>query len=150
MRRLLLPFAAAFVLVLGLGTFAVAQDASPTADVGEKEENVCAEVMGSPVASPETTMVEVSSMASPPAEEGCEVDIEDFAFRPATIQIAVGDTVTWENYDSIAHTVTGDNGEFDSGRLDQDQTFSFTVNTAGTFTCHCEFHPAMTGSIFVQ
>src|SRR5262249_779107 len=116
MRRLLVPLVAAFVLVFGLGSFAVAQDATPT--VGE-EGTPCA--AATPGASPAATEAMVSptatteaSMASPSAEEGCEVRIENFAFSPATIQISVGDTVTWENYDSASHTVTGDNNEFDS------------------------------------
>ncbi len=151
MRRLLLPLVAAFVLVLGLGAYTVAQDATPPAGV-EEEENHCPEAAGTPsagMASP-APATEEPSMASPAAEEGCEVEIEDFAFVPQNIQIAVGETVTWENYDSAPHTATGDNGEFDSGNLNTDQTFSQTFDTAGTFAYHCNIHPNMTGSIVVQ
>ena len=155
MRRLLLPMVAAFVLVLGLGTYTFAQDATPPAGE-EEEENPCPEAMATPSAtdavvveaSPATT--DETSMESPTAEEGCEVEIENFAFVPAAIQIAVGDTVTWENYDTAPHTVTGDNGEFDSGNLNTDQTFSHTFDAAGTFAYHCNIHPNMTGSVVVQ
>ncbi|HEY7030687.1 MAG TPA: plastocyanin/azurin family copper-binding protein [Thermomicrobiales bacterium] len=153
MRRLLVPLIAAFVLVFGLGTFALAQDATPP---GGEEENACA--AATPSASPsaaETEEAMVSptaeaSMASPSAEEGCEVRIENFAFSPATIQVSVGDTVTWENYDDAPHTVTGDNNEFDSGQLAKDQKFTFTFTTAGTITYHCNNHPNMHGTIVVS
>ncbi len=155
MRRLLLPMVAAFVLVLGLSTFAVAQDATPTG-MGD-EENLCPASSATPVASPGATTggasavtTEASPMASPVAGEGCTVEIRGFAFNPAVIQISVGDTVTWENYDEAPHTATGDNGEFDSGRLDQGGTFSFTFTTAGTFSYHCDFHPNMKGTIIVS
>jgi plastocyanin len=151
MRRLLVPLVAAFVLVFGLGSFALAQDATPT---GGEEGTPCAAAI--PVASPAATeeaMVSPTteaSMASPSAGEGCEVRIENFAFNPATIKISVGDTVTWENYDSAPHTVTGDNNEFDSGKLATNQKFTHTFTTAGTFKYHCNVHPNMHGTIIVS
>jgi plastocyanin len=157
MRRVLLPIVAAFVLVLSLGALAAAQDATPSTGT-EVEENACPEaVLGSPVASTEApeamaspTATEETAMGSPSAGAECSVEIKDFAFRPAAIEVSVGTTVTWENYDQIAHTVTGDNGEFQSGRLDGGKSFSFTFDKAGTFTYHCEFHPGMTGTVVVK
>src|SRR5688500_6523462 len=98
MRRLLLPLAAALVLVLGAATFAVAQDASPTAEVGA-DGPVCPEAAGTPGASPEATpttgdatgtpaaVTAGSPAASPAAEEGCRVDVEGNAFVPAAIEV---------------------------------------------------------------
>ncbi|MEA2527184.1 MAG: hypothetical protein QOF73_4411 [Thermomicrobiales bacterium] len=158
MRRLLVPVVAAFVLVLGLGTFAVAQDATPTGM--EEHGNPCLEAMGTPAASPGAMTEEAtepatitgdgSPVASPAAGEGCEAKIEGFAFVPATIHISVGETVTWENYDDAPHTATGDNGEFDSGRLDKGATFSHTFTSAGTFSYHCDYHPNMKATIIVS
>ena len=45
------------------------------------------------------------------------VDIRDFAFSPRTVEIRVGDTVTWTNRDTVAHTATAQNGSFDTGLL---------------------------------
>ena len=153
MRRLLVPLIAAMVLVLGFGTFAAAQDATPT---GGEEGTPCA--AATPGASPMATEEAMASptatteamMASPSAGEGCEVRIENFAFSPAAIQISVGDTVTWENYDSATHTVTGDNNEFDSGNVATGQKFTHTFTTAGTFAYHCKIHPNMHGTIVVS
>ena len=84
------------------------------------------------------------------AQDGdAAVEIVDFSFSPGTIEVTVGTTVTWTNNDSAPHTVTADDGAFDSGEIAQGGTFSFTFDTAGTYTYFCEIHPDMTGSVVV-
>lgn len=78
-----------------------------------------------------------------------EVAIQEFAFAPADLQVNVGDTVTWTNLDTTSHTITEDNGAFDSGSVAGEQTFEFTFETAGEFAYHCDFHPGMTGTVTV-
>ena len=84
------------------------------------------------------------------ASASASVTIQDFAFGPGSISVAVGSTVTWTNQDSVSHTVTADDGSFDSGRLAQGATFSQTFDTPGTYTYHCAIHPSMTGTITVE
>ncbi len=81
---------------------------------------------------------------------GTGVTITDFAFSPATLTVAVGDTVTWTNQDTAAHTVTADDGTFDSGRLATGETFTETFDTAGTYAYHCTMHPGMVAEIVVE
>jgi plastocyanin len=78
-----------------------------------------------------------------------DVSVVDFAFEPGTVSVPVGATVTWTNTGSRPHTVTADDGSFDSGRLDPGEQFSQTFDQPGTFTYHCGFHPEMQGSIVV-
>src|SRR5215212_7184621 len=78
-----------------------------------------------------------------------EVQVVDFAFEPGTVPVPVGATVTWTNTGNRPHTVTADDGSFDSGRLDPGEQFSQTFDQTGTFTYHCGFHPEMQGSIVV-
>jgi len=78
------------------------------------------------------------------------VSIVNFAYDPTPSTIAVGDTVTWTNMDSAPHTVTADDGSFQSGTLQQGESFSFTFTTAGTVDYHCEFHANMHGQVVVQ
>lgn len=73
-----------------------------------------------------------------------------YAPNPQTMR--VGQVVNWHNLDSIAHTVTFNDGSFDSGDI---AAFSAHVNAqtmsrAGTITYHCKNHPGMVGSIVVQ
>ncbi len=78
------------------------------------------------------------------------VDISEFAFTPATLEVKVGDTVTWTNLDSAPHTVTSSDGSIQSGTLDQGASFSYTFTTPGTFDYHCEFHANMAGQVVVS
>lgn len=83
--------------------------------------------------------------------EEMAVDIVDFTF-PEALEIAVGTTVTWTNQDSTRHTVTSDpNGDaFQSGTLNEGETFSYTFDEAGTFEYFCEFHANMQGTVIVS
>jgi plastocyanin len=83
------------------------------------------------------------------AQESAAVSIVDFAFQPASVEIATGGTVTWTNTGQAPHTVTADDGSFDSGTLSPGTTFSQTFATAGTFTYHCNIHPQMTATVIV-
>lgn len=76
------------------------------------------------------------------------IDITAMSF-PANTPVAKGDTVVWTNKMRMAHTVTSDKGEFDSGQLRQNQTFRYTFNEAGAFAYHCEIHPDMQGTVTV-
>lgn len=78
------------------------------------------------------------------------VDIGDFAFTPQNLTINTGDTVVWTNRDSEVHTVTSNDGDFDSGNLDEGEDYSMTFNEEGTYDYHCTLHPDMIGRIIVE
>jgi len=79
-----------------------------------------------------------------------EIKIANFTFDPPVLTMKAGTTVTWVNNDSVPHTATGDNGEFDTGSIAPGGSASITFDTAGTFAYHCTIHPNMTASITVQ
>jgi plastocyanin len=80
------------------------------------------------------------------------VKIENFAFVPRELDVAVGTTVTWQNADDVPHTATSkdDPQVFDSGPLDTDDKFSFTFSKPGKYAYYCKVHPHMTGVIVVK
>src|SRR4051795_4993923 len=84
--------------------------------------------------------------AAPRAAETKTVSIKDFAFDPKTISVNVGDTITWTNDGPSPHTVSADDGSFDSGNLDKGATFSHTFDKAGTFAYYCKYHGSKGGS----
>lgn len=89
---------------------------------------------------------------APPAAAqsgGAEVEVVDFAFEPAMVTVEPGTTVTWTNAGERPHTVTADDGAFDSGRLDPGEQFSVAFDEPGTFTYFCGFHPEMQGTVMV-
>ncbi len=102
------------------------------------------------VASTTASTTAASTTAASTTAATTSVTIESFLFNPASLTIKAGETVTWTNKDSVAHTITEDKGIFDSGSVNSGATYSFTFKTAGTFTYHCAIHPSMTGKIIVQ
>jgi plastocyanin len=77
------------------------------------------------------------------------VSMVDYAFNPASMTIAAGTTVTWTNGGTQDHTVTADDGSFDSGHVAVSSTFTHTFAAAGTFAYRCTIHEQMTGTIVV-
>lgn len=83
------------------------------------------------------------------------VNLADNVFQPATMTINAGDTVHWNWTGSNPHSVTADDGSFDSGTQTMPFTFDQTFSSAGTFPYHCNVHGAaggvgMSGTITVQ
>ena len=70
-------------------------------------------------------------------------------FSPNALTVAVGDTVTWTNNDSVDHQPTADGGAF-NGTASPGGSYKFTFATAGTFPYHCTVHPEMVGTITVH
>lgn len=85
-----------------------------------------------------------------PTRATMEVGIDNFAFGPTDLTVAVGTTVTWTNRDDIPHTVVSTEKVFKSKVLDTDEKFSFTFSTPGTYPYFCSIHPKMTGKVVVQ
>ena len=84
-----------------------------------------------------------------PVPEARSIDIRDNRFEPADATVAPGTTLMWINYDQVQHTVTADDGQFDSGVLDPGDIFVVTVEGSGKLTYHCSLHPEMKGSVTV-
>ena len=72
------------------------------------------------------------------------------AYSPDDLNIAVGETVTWTNTDSVAHTSTSNAGAWNSGTVAPGGQFSFTFQNAGAFPYHCTIHPGMVGTVVVR
>jgi hypothetical protein len=73
----------------------------------------------------------------------------DLFFSPASVSIAVGDTVTWTNNGQAPHNATADDGSFKTPTLNHGQSASHTFTQAGTFSYICTIHPQMKGTIRV-
>ncbi len=99
---------------------------------------------------------------------------DELVFDPAEITVSVGDTVTWENVGSVAHSVTAyedeipdgatyfASGGFDSesaardaypneGAVGSGETYEHTFETAGEFQYFCIPHESgMKGTVVVE
>jgi plastocyanin len=78
-------------------------------------------------------------------------------FDPARLTVAAGTTLLVANVGGKPHTLTADNGDFDTGIIDPGaeggrfagHNASVTLNKAGTFKFHCEVHPAVMKGVTV-
>ena len=78
-----------------------------------------------------------------------EVNIDGFAFAPATLTVKAGTTVTGTTKDEEPHTEVDGGGAFRSQALGAGATYSFTFPTAGMFDYVCSIHPFMHGTVVV-
>jgi plastocyanin len=83
------------------------------------------------------------------ASAGKTVSIVNFAFRPGTLTVASGTSVTFSNTSSAPHTATRA-GSFDTGRISPGKSKSVKFSRKGTFAYHCMIHPSMHGKIVVR
>lgn len=77
------------------------------------------------------------------------VTMGDLFFSPASLTIAVGDTVTWRNTGQAPHNATADDGSFKTPTLNSGESASHTFTQAGTFSYVCTIHPNMKGTVRV-
>jgi plastocyanin len=78
------------------------------------------------------------------------VEIENFKFSPDNLEVAGGTTVQVTNADDVPHTLTADDGSFDTGNLAGGDSGSITVKGSGTVGYHCEIHDYMKATIEIS
>ncbi len=115
----------------------------------------CSPAVKTTVITPEMTSMPVVNNSAQSADTGTifsnqlAIEIKGFAFNPQNATVKVGTQVTWTNKDSAPHTVTADYRSFDSGKLNQGESFTFQFSTPGTFAYICTIHPSMQATIIV-
>ena len=83
------------------------------------------------------------------AGEGVVV-VKNIAYNPRTVAVRVGQEVAWTIDDNgVTHTITADDGSFDSGRL-QSGDFKHVFDQPGEMAYHCEVHARMKGTVVVS
>lgn len=79
-----------------------------------------------------------------------DVKVKNFAFSPKEVTIKAGDMVAWTSEDGVAHTVTADDGSFDSGDIVKgDPPFEQRFDAVGEVRYHCDHHGGMKGKVIV-
>lgn len=88
-----------------------------------------------------------------PAQPGTgenHVHVQDYEYLPNSLNIVQGESVAWDNHGNEVHTVTADDGGFDSGELQPGGSFTRAFGASGSFGYHCRKHEQMTGRIVVS
>jgi len=72
-------------------------------------------------------------------------------FDPSAISVKTGDTVEWDFQDSSSpHTVTADDGSFESCSQNAGFKWFVTFSKAGDVKYHCTLHAQMLGDVKVS
>jgi plastocyanin len=87
-----------------------------------------------------------SKKASSSSTSSATIDIKTFKFQPSPDHVKVGQTITVTNLDNTDHSLTANNGSFDTGVFSTGSK-TFTISKAGTYTIRCRIHNFMTGTI---
>lgn len=81
---------------------------------------------------------------------------QNCGYTPALLNVTVGTKVTWTNNGQLLHTVTAPDpsapappANFDSGTMNQGQTFIYPSTIAGTYHYYCTIHPWMKAQLVV-
>ena len=133
------------VPVLTLPTKETVASASPLV------ESVATPHQGLPTSTPLVTATTVQTPATGrvPVPGTDEVLIWVGEYRPASITIPVGTTVTWIGNDPEQHDVTSDTGLF-SSPVAMGASFRYTFTEPGIFSYSCACDPGMAGVVIVK
>ena len=124
--------------------------ASYSVSATKSEKSVAIPSISAMPVSPTTHMISIPQGVS---SRGC--DTTNMCYLPSSLEVQVGDTVSWSNDDTAAHTVSsgtpdGLDGIFDSNLFMAGTTFEFTFDDIGTYPYFCMVHPWMTGEVIVN
>ena len=99
-----------------------------------------------------TATAAVGPVVHIPSGAGMQMVSGNDFYSPQTLTVVIGinSTVTWINSDDVPHTVTANDGSFDSGNLDAGQSWSHAFTVPGTYAYYCAYHPWMKGTIVVK
>jgi plastocyanin len=86
---------------------------------------------------------------APAPADFASVTIRGNSFLPGQLNIRVGQKVSWNNEDQVAHTVTADGLTFGKS-VPSGAVFNFAFVKPGLFPYHCEIHPSMHGAVVVS
>lgn len=77
------------------------------------------------------------------------VRIVDLDYDPQVVTVEAGEGILWRNMGELPHTVTDRDGAFDSGILQNGETFTQGFAQVGTYEYFCTLHPEMVATVEV-
>lgn len=95
---------------------------------------------------PEPTTPGITPSPTPsPTPPPLTINAQDFEFNPLNPAVPVGVSIVWTNVGEKRHSITADDGSFDSGLLDPGQTFTLTFTEPGDYAYYCVLHGEVGG-----
>lgn len=135
------------VAAVGTGIFAFGPHHLGSSNAAYANSGVAAQVSATPAPSAEPS---VAASSVPSSQSKADVDTKNFTYVPAGLTVAAGSTVTFKNSDSTEHTITADDGSFDSKNMAVGASWSHVFAKVGTYTYYCAYHRYMHGKVVVK
>jgi plastocyanin len=102
--------------------------------------------MRAPVAAV-TAGLAVLALAAPARAEITFVSVQHSTFSPASVDVLVGDVVSWRNVSLRVHNIMSPAAGFEPGEVGQNATFAHTFATPGAYPYFCTIHAGMSGHV---
>jgi plastocyanin len=99
-----------------------------------------------PAAAPEPGLADPGAAA----DTVVRVALRNLAFEPSQIRIRAGTIVEWHNSDPLEHTVTAEDGSWDSGPIQPGETWRNRFARPGRYRVICTPHPFMRAEVIVE
>ena len=84
------------------------------------------------------------------AANATAAEIRAMKFTQERIEVTAGTTIRWTNNDQLQHSVTANDGSWDSGLINPGGTWTHTFAQPGEYAFHCTPHPFMKGVVVVR
>ncbi|WP_164779550.1 multicopper oxidase domain-containing protein [Paenibacillus kobensis] len=97
-----------------------------------------------------TTSNSAANTANNTNAASVSVNIGALSVSVKELHVKVGDTVTWTNADRQVHTITSDDGLFNSGNIFPKGAWSYTFTKEGTYSYACTIHATIKGTVVVE
>jgi plastocyanin len=100
------------------------------------------------------TSTQPASSAQAAPTSAVTIDVASFKYRPQSVTVAAGGSVTWVNRDKAGHnaenaTVTGP-AKFDTGRLELGERKRVEFSKPGVYPYYCIYHRFMEATVTVK
>jgi amicyanin len=94
--------------------------------------------------------VDTTTVSAGPSAGLTVVRIANLSFGANEVRVRAGTRVRWVNADQVQHSVTSEDGAFDSGLIDSGRSFERVFDRPGSYSYHCTPHPFMHGRVIVE
>ena len=78
-----------------------------------------------------------------------EIEIRNFRFVPATLEVRPGDRIRWTNRDGAPHNATADDGSWRTPDLRRNRSAEVTASAGMSGDYYCSIHPQMRARLVV-
>lgn len=100
----------------------------------------------------QTSYTKTSGTTETTQISGTKIEIKNSAFEPNSLTVKAGEKITVVNTDFTGHSVTADDGSFDTGIIGKDKSAIITApSSPGIYKFHCLVHSTtMMGTLVVK